>query len=255
MLDYITSRHLIIQEGRTQNITADPAEVDEFVENIRTQTCTQVPMATPEAANDPEQVLESCANFFGFQGASGMRRYLQEEIVINKVIETVAKGEEVHAAHVLVNTEEEAKAVRERVTTGGEDFTPLLRKSRSSLLLRKAVVIWVSLVLGRWSRSSKQAAFALKDGEISEPVQTQFGWHIIKVIERRPSETVSPQAANAYREQLIAQAKAGWACRVSSSRQPRPRLSYHLQWNCQPADIAPDRECRARSVRRRLCRR
>ncbi len=239
VLDYITSRHLILQDARTQNITADPAAVDEFVESIRTQTCTQLPMATPEAANDPEQVLESCANFFGFQGAAGMRRYLQEEIVINKVIENVAKGEEVHAAHVLVNTEEEAKAVRERVTTGGEDFTAVAKEVSIEPAAKESGGDLGFFGPGAMVPEFETVAFALKDGEISEPVQTQFGWHILKVIERRPAEQVSPQAANAYRDQLIAQAKQDGRVEYLITPAPEP-TELPPPMELPTVDIAPD---------------
>ncbi|CAA9236087.1 MAG: Periplasmic chaperone and peptidyl-prolyl cis-trans isomerase of outer membrane proteins SurA [uncultured Chloroflexia bacterium] len=207
VLDYVTSRHLILQEGRAQNVVADPKEVDDFVENIRSQTCAQIPVETPVAGDDPAALLESCANFFGFQGAAGMRRYLQEEIIINQVIEAAAKSEEVHAAHILVNTEDEAKAARERVTTGGEDFNAVAKELSIEPAAKESGGDLGFFGPGQMVPEFEQAATALKDGEISQPVQTQFGWHVIKAIERRPAEQVSPEAANAYREQLIAQAK------------------------------------------------
>jgi parvulin-like peptidyl-prolyl isomerase len=207
VLDYVTSRHLLLEQGRTQNIVADPKEVDDFVENIRSQTCTQIPLQDPAAQNDPAQLLEACANFFGFQGAAGMRRYLQEEIIVNQVIEAAAKGEDVHAAHILVNTEEEAKQVRERVTTGGEDFATVAKEVSIEPAAKESGGDLGFFGPGQMVPEFEQAAFALADGEISQPVQTQFGWHIIKTIERRPSETVSPEAANAYREQVLAQAE------------------------------------------------
>lgn len=229
VLDYVTSRHLILQEGRTQNIAADPKEVDEFVESIRTQTCTQLPMATPEAANDPDATLEACANFFGFQGASGMRRYLQEEIVLNKVIETAAKSEEIRAQHVLVKTEEEAKAVRERVTTGGEDFATVAKEVSIEPAAKESGGDLGFFGPGMMVPEFEQAAFALKDGEISQPVQTQFGWHVIKVVERRPAQQVSQQAATAYRDQLIAQAKQDGRVEYLITPAPAPTVPAPME--------------------------
>jgi parvulin-like peptidyl-prolyl isomerase len=47
-----------------------------------------------------------------------------------------------------------------------------------------------------------EVAFALKDGEVSEPVKTKFGWHVITVEDRRMRETPSYEAV---RSQLMSE--------------------------------------------------
>ncbi len=133
-----------------------------------------------------------------------MRRYLQEEIVINQLIEQEAVGgEEIHAAHILVNTEEEAQAALERVTTGGEDFSTVARELSIEPAAKESGGDLGFFGPGDMVAEFAQAASALEDGEISQPIQTEFGWHVIKTIERRAAETVSQDSANAYREQLL----------------------------------------------------
>ena len=92
--------------------------------------------------------------------------------------------DEVHARHILLKTEEEAKAVIEELGKGG-DFVELAKtKSTGPSGPRGGD-------LGFFEKKTMvpefaAAAFAMKPGEHSkEPVKTEFGWHVIKVEARR----------------------------------------------------------------------
>ena len=97
---------------------------------------------------------------------------------------TDAKGEEEYrAAHILVKTEEEAK---ELVTTleGGADFAELAKeKSTGPSGPRGGDLGWFGL--GQMVPEFEQAIVALEPGTISAPVKTQFGWHVMKLNEKR----------------------------------------------------------------------
>ena len=208
VLEFVTSRHLMLQEARAQDITADPTEVDEFVEQIRTQTCTQIPIPEAQSETDQTKLWEACSAFFGFENGAAFRRFLQEEVILTEIGERrVADSEEIHAAHILLETEEEARTARERVTTAGEDFATVARELSTEPAAKESGGDLGFFGPGAMVAPFEEAAFALQDGEISEPVQTQFGWHIIKVIERRKMEEVAPQAAaqaaETYRSQLL----------------------------------------------------
>ena len=203
VLDFLASRLLLLNQARTSELSATRAEVDEVVEGLRTQRCTQLPIPEAQDTTNPAALLDACARFFGFEGASAMRRYLQEEITVNKVIEQNATAsEEVHAAHILVETEEEARAVRERVTTGGEDFNAVASEVSTEPAAKESGGDLGFFGPGRMVAPFEEAAFALKDGEISQPVQTDFGWHIIKLIERRPGQ-MTAATANQYRDTVL----------------------------------------------------
>src|SRR6202142_1752163 len=106
---------------------------------------------------------------------------------MKKVYEDASKqitGEqEVHARHILVETEDEAKAVEEELKKGA-DFAELAKKKSKDpgasdggdlgFFTKDQMVPEFSAV-----------AFALEPGKISDPVKTQFGWHVIKVEEKR----------------------------------------------------------------------
>jgi len=109
------------------------------------------------------------------------------EEAMKKVYEEASKqitGEmEVRARHILVETEDEAKAIAEELKKGA-DFAELAKKKSKDpgasdggdlgFFTKEQMVPEFSAV-----------AFALEPGKISDPVKSQFGWHVIKVEEKR----------------------------------------------------------------------
>ncbi|TDH59584.1 peptidylprolyl isomerase, partial [Dankookia rubra] len=91
--------------------------------------------------------------------------------------------EEVHARHILLKTEPEAQAALAAVK-GGEDFGAVAKRLSTDPGSRDGGD------LGFFKRGDMvpefaEAAFAMKPGELSAPVKSPFGWHVIKVEERR----------------------------------------------------------------------
>ena len=108
----------------------------------------------------------------------------QIEARYNEEIGKVAAPEEVRARHILVKTEEEARAVIEEVK-GGADFAEVAKaKSTGPSGPRGGDLGFFGR--GQMVPEFDEAAFAMKPGDVSsEPVKTQFGYHVIKVEERR----------------------------------------------------------------------
>jgi peptidyl-prolyl cis-trans isomerase C len=109
------------------------------------------------------------------------------EDAMKKVYQEAAKqieGEqEVHARHILVETEDEAKAIEAELKKGA-DFAELAKKKSKDPGASDGGD------LGFFTKDQmvpefSAAAFSLEPGKISDPVKTQFGWHIIKVEEKR----------------------------------------------------------------------
>jgi peptidyl-prolyl cis-trans isomerase C len=90
--------------------------------------------------------------------------------------------EEIHARHILVATEAEAKEVQERLKKG-EDFATVAKEKSKDPSAEGGDLGFFGR--GQMLKPFEDAAFQLKEGEISNPVQTQFGWHIIKIEEKR----------------------------------------------------------------------
>lgn len=96
---------------------------------------------------------------------------------------------ELRARHILVKTEDEAKKIRDELSKGA-DFEKLAKEKSTDPQAASGGD------LGYFTESQmvpefSKAAFALKAGEISQPVKTDFGWHIIKVEDVRSKSVPS----------------------------------------------------------------
>jgi peptidyl-prolyl cis-trans isomerase C len=106
---------------------------------------------------------------------------------MKKVYEDASKQitteQEVHARHILVPTEEEAKKIEDELKKGA-DFAELAKKESKDPGASDGGDLGFFTKEQMVPEFSK-VAFALEPGKISDPVKTQFGWHIIKVEEKR----------------------------------------------------------------------
>jgi peptidyl-prolyl cis-trans isomerase C len=92
--------------------------------------------------------------------------------------------EEVRARHILVEEEAQAKAALARVRKG-EDFAKVAIELSKDPGSGKEGGDLGFFAKDRMVAPFAEAAFNLKAGDVSEPVKTQFGWHVIKVEEKR----------------------------------------------------------------------
>jgi peptidyl-prolyl cis-trans isomerase C len=99
---------------------------------------------------------------------------------------TAELGKEFNASHILVETEEEAQALIEELN-GGADFAELAKsKSTGPSGPNGGELGWFGP--GMMVEPFQAAVEQMSVGEISAPVQTQFGWHVIKLNEERNKE-------------------------------------------------------------------
>lgn len=98
-------------------------------------------------------------------------------------------GEEYNASHILVETEEEAQAIIEELNAGGDFATLAQEKSTGPSGPSGGELGWFGP--GRMVPDFEAAVISLDVGAISGPVQTQFGWHVIKLNDTRAVEAPS----------------------------------------------------------------
>jgi peptidyl-prolyl cis-trans isomerase C len=130
--------------------------------------------------------------------------YYREKLLMETVLQRVAKTEatdaavkatydeaakaqkpetEIHAQHILVATEDEAKAVLKRLMEGKEDFTTLAKEVSKDQGSEGGDLGW--LTKDRMVPEFADAAFKLEVDQVSDPVKTPFGWHIIEILGKR----------------------------------------------------------------------
>lgn len=99
-------------------------------------------------------------------------------------VKALKPKEEVEARHILVDTEEKAKELKAKIAEG-TDFATLAKEHSKDPGTKDDGGMLGYFSTGQMVPAFEQAAFALKKGEVSDPVKSQFGWHLIKVEDRR----------------------------------------------------------------------
>ncbi|HEU4476182.1 MAG TPA: peptidylprolyl isomerase, partial [Methyloceanibacter sp.] len=123
--------------------------------------------------------------------------------IFDEKIGQLKPEQEIRARHILVASEAEAKEIAERLKKG-EDFAALAKEESKDSGAEGGDLGFFTR--GQMLKPFEDAAFALDVGAISEPVQTQFGWHIIKVEEKRDQQLPSfDQVKTAIMSQLVQQ--------------------------------------------------
>jgi peptidyl-prolyl cis-trans isomerase C len=104
----------------------------------------------------------------------------------NEAVQSAGGQEEVRARHILVDNEDEAKAILERIK-GGADFAALAKEKSKDPGSAEGGD------LGYFTKDQMvpqfaEVAFKMYPGQLSNPVKTQFGWHVIKVEDKRTKQ-------------------------------------------------------------------
>jgi len=154
--------------------------------------------------------------------------------VYDEAAKQITGEQEVHARHILVETEDEAKAVEEELKKGA-DFAELAKKKSKDpgaadggdlgFFTKDQMVPEFSAV-----------AFALEPGKISDPVKSQFGWHIIKVEEKRNRKAPDFDQVKPQIEQyVIRKAQADYVTKLREGA----KIERMDQASATPAPDAP----------------
>ncbi len=176
---------------------SNPPKFDSFDEKIKDNVLRGVAS---------EHIIDKEAEKSGIQNSSEVKDRVAEakkQIVIQEFLKQKAKTlvtdkelqeayaertknpeEEIHARHILVKTKEEANAIEKKLRNGG-NFEQIAKEESEDKSSGAAGGDLGWFTADKMVPEFSKAAFALKKGEVSAPVKTDFGWHIIKLEDRR----------------------------------------------------------------------
>ena len=103
---------------------------------------------------------------------------------------TAQAAKQVQALHILVPSEAQATMIREEIVAGADQKQVFQNFMKAAKEYSKCPSGKSGGILGWFSRGDmvkpfEEAAFNLENGQVSEPVKTQFGWHLIYVISKK----------------------------------------------------------------------
>lgn len=213
------SKELVV-ESKNGNITKD-----EFYQELKDRYGEQVlhEMVVTEVLDDKYEVTEKeieeevekykeqvggqfdqALSQMGFKTEEDFRKVVEQSLMQQKAAKAeinVSDEEvqnyydrmktEIRASHILVSSEEKAKEVKQEIEEGNKDFAALAEEySEGPSASNGGDLDFFGP--GKMTPAFEDAAYDLEKGEVSEPVKTEFGFHIIKVTDKREKEDVKP---------------------------------------------------------------
>lgn len=211
VLDQMIGEELLFQESRKQKINVDDqkiqVQIDEMARSFEDKAAFDLALAN--AGLSREVLTERLRRQMAIQ------QLIEDKIVAGlEVVEARAdefykanpeifvQPEQVRARHILIRTEAEADAAakaeaRERIdeirrkAVEGEDFAALAKTHSQDPGSKENGGDLGFFARGQMVKPFEETAFALKENEISQVVESPFGFHIIQVTGRKPAETVA----------------------------------------------------------------
>ncbi|NBD22519.1 peptidylprolyl isomerase [Paenibacillus sp. T1] len=208
-MDNLIQDQLIKQEADKAGIVISDADVDKEIANIKKRFPTEA---------DFESALQQSG-----MTLDDLKKQTPMQLRIRKILEPQAKvtdkdvedyfnqnkaqydtPEEVKASHILVATKEEADAIIKQLD-GGADFAALAKEKSTDTGSKDNGGDLGFFGKGAMDPAFEKAAFALKVGETTKtPVQSQYGYHIIKVTDRHEAKAATlAEKKDEIKEQLI----------------------------------------------------
>ena len=185
---------VVDQEAKKEKITVSEADIDKEIDNIKksygsdegfNQMLTQYNL-TIEALRK-EMVPQVQLTKLLTPKVNVTDQEVKDFYEANKA--SMSTPEQVRASHILVKTKEEADAIVKELK-GGADFAALAKEKSTDTGSKESGGDLNFFGKGQMVPEFEEAAFKMQVGEVSEPVKSQFGYHIIKLTEKK--EAVNP---------------------------------------------------------------
>lgn len=210
-LDSLISDKVIALEVQKNNISVTDEAVQEEFQNIAAQ-------------NGGEEVFIQTLEAYGYQ-LDDVKKDVKKNLEVTKLLkaqitvtedeiknyfeenkDTYSVKEQVKASHILVDTEEKAKEVKAKLLAGG-DFAELAKKYSTDTTNKEEGGDLGFFSRGAMVEEFENAAFTLEIGKISDPVKTEHGYHIIKVVEKKAAQEATYEKSKEQVKQTLLEQK------------------------------------------------
>lgn len=193
IIDNLVIEKLLLAEAKKKKITASKAEIDAKREQVKAMFAT-------------EEEFKDAVKNEGFD-EKGLTANLEKQIIMEKISKEITKGvkvtdkqvkaeydknkaqylteEAIEASHILVDSEESAKKLKEQLDDGA-DFAELAKQNSKDEGSKAQGGALGEFKKGQMVKEFEEAAFVMKVGDVSDPIKSQFGYHIIKVTKKIP---------------------------------------------------------------------
>lgn len=211
VLDSLISDKIVELESKAKNITITDADIDKELQKYIEQYGGQA--AFEQALASSGYTMDAIKK--NVKMNLTMVKLLEPEITItddelqkyfdeNK--SSFDQPEKVKASHILVDTEEKAKEVKDKLAAG-EDFAKLAAEYSSDTGTKDNGGDLGFFGKGEMVPEFEQVAFTLEVGQVSEPVKSDYGYHIIKVVEKQAAKEATFEASKAEVKDAVLQQK------------------------------------------------
>ncbi|OXS63921.1 foldase protein PrsA [Bacillus sp. V-88] len=191
-LDTLIAEKIVKLESEKKDLTVKDSEIKKELENIKAQYDSEEAFkeALASSGADLDSVKENIKTYLLTEKLLKDRvkitdDQIKEYFEANK--DTFAQKEQVEASHILVDDEKTAQEVKKKLDDGG-DFAELAKEYSTDTSNADSGGELGYFGKGEMVAEFDDKAFSMKKGEISEPVKTEFGYHIIKVTGKKEAK-------------------------------------------------------------------
>ncbi len=212
-LDSLISQKIVEIESKKQNVVVSDddiqKEIDKYYEYYGSEEGFTQALASSGFTLD--QVKKDIVNNLKIEKILEPQITLTEEELKayydeNKA--TFAQEKQVKVSHILVDTLETANEVKQKLVNGG-DFAELAKEYSTDIATKANGGDLGYFASGAMAIEFEKAAFALKVGEISDPVKTEFGYHLIKLVDIKDAQEANYEQSKAEIRETLLEKKVG----------------------------------------------
>ncbi|WP_432404984.1 peptidylprolyl isomerase [Wukongibacter sp. M2B1] len=194
VLDKLITEELIKQEADKKGITVEEAKIEETYNSFKDRLDQDEELKTFYADNNLDDEFVKKQITMEMLVAEYEKALIDELGLNEEKLDEITKDYvvQVRAKHILIKDEAKAKEILEKVKAG-EDFTTLVKEHSEDPTAKDNAGD-----LGYFSRNAmvpqfEEAAFSLEVGEVSDLVQTEYGYHIIKLEGKKTIEDLKEE--------------------------------------------------------------